>query len=86
MLEQTPVGGRYTSIYLCSALVLPEYRRKGFAKRMAVSAVRSIQKDHPITDLFFWAFSEEGRGLASIIATELGLPLHERLSLTLDDR
>jgi len=78
LLDQTLVGGNYAAVYLCSALVLPEYRRRGLAKRMAVDAVRSIQRDHQITDLFFWAFSEEGKTLASSIAREVLLPLHER--------
>ena len=42
LLENTPVGGRYDALYLCSALVLPEHRGKGMAERLVTGAVRSI--------------------------------------------
>ena len=42
LLEQTPVGEKYDALYLCSALVLPEYRGKGIARRLTADAVRSI--------------------------------------------
>lgn len=78
LLESTLPGDRYEAIYLCSALVLPEYRGKGLAKRLALGAIRSIQTDHPITHLYYWAFSDEGKRLAESIAHELGLPLFSR--------
>jgi hypothetical protein len=80
LLEQTTSGERYDAVYLCSALVLPEHRRKGLAKRAAVEAVREIQKQHPVKDLFAWTFSPEGERLASSIAKELALPLRLRSS------
>ena len=78
ILQRTSPGGRYEAVYLCSALVLPEHRGKGLAKRSAVQAVREIQKQHPIKQLFAWTFSLEGEGLAGSIAQELGLPLRIR--------
>lgn len=78
LLENTPVGGTYDALYLCSALVVPEYRGKGMAKRLVIGAVRSIQEQHPIRTLFYWAFSVEGEKLAASIAGEFGLPLHRR--------
>jgi ribosomal protein S18 acetylase RimI-like enzyme len=78
LLDRTRAGLRYEAVYLCSALVLPEYRRQGLAKRMAVDAVRAMQREHPIAELFFWAFSTEGKDLASSIAAALTLPLRER--------
>ncbi len=78
LLEKTPVGTTYDTVYLCSALVLPEHRGKGLARSLGVEAVRSIQRDHPIKDLFFWPFSAEGRKLAHSIARELALPLRQR--------
>jgi len=80
LLERTPIPASYDALYLCSALVLPEYREKGIARRLAASAIRSIQKDHPLRDLFYWGFSQEGRKLASALAAEFGLPLHVRAS------
>jgi len=78
LLDLTPVAGPYQSIYLCSALVLPEFRGKGLAKRVALESIKSIAKDHPIKSLFFWAFSREGAGLAEVLARETGLPLSKR--------
>jgi len=75
LLAETPVGGVYDAIYLCSAMVLPEYRRKGLAKRVAMDAINAIRKDHPIKSLFTWPFSEEGKALANAIASACNLPL-----------
>lgn len=80
LLEKTPIGASYDAVYLCSALVLPEHRGKGFARVLAADAVRSIQHDHPINYLFYWLFSIEGEKLANSIARELNLPLRQRLS------
>jgi ribosomal protein S18 acetylase RimI-like enzyme len=68
----------YDTVYLCSALVLPEHRGKGLAKRLTCAAIKSIQADHPITCLLYWAFSHEGAKLAVSVARELGLPLYAR--------
>jgi GNAT superfamily N-acetyltransferase len=78
ILERTPSGVHATAIYLCSALVLPEHRGKGYAKRLALDAIRMIRKDHPIEALYVWSFSSEGRGLAVGVAREAGLPMRER--------
>ena len=78
LLEETPLGGRYDCLYLCSALVLPEYRGKGLARQLVSKAIKSIKKQHPIQSLFYWAFSCEGKRLAARIADDFGLPLRER--------
>lgn len=78
LFDQTPVGVQYDSIYLCSAIVLPEFRRKGITRNATIAAIREISSRHPVTSLFLWAFSSEGINLARSIARELGLPLHTR--------
>lgn len=78
LLDRTPVGGTYDAIYLCSALVLPEFRGRGLARRLVTRAIRSICEEHPIRDLFVWTFSVEGKKLARSVALEFNLPLHER--------
>ena len=78
LLENTAPGGKYDAIYLCSALVLPEFRRTGLAGRLALRAIRSIREDHPIQALFYWGFSREGDELAASVARESGLPLFAR--------
>ncbi|MCU0454414.1 MAG: GNAT family N-acetyltransferase [Bacteroidetes bacterium] len=78
ILERTSSGVEATAIYLCSALVLPEHRGKGYAKRLALDAIRAIRKEHPIETLYVWSFSDEGLALAQKVAREAGLPLRER--------
>jgi hypothetical protein len=78
LLQKTTPGVQYETAYLCSALVLPEHRGKGMARRCAVQAVQEIQKQHPIKALFAWTFSPEGERLAVSIARKLGLPLRLR--------
>jgi len=76
LFSLTPDAGPYDSIYLCSALVLPEYRRQGIARRLALDAARHILNDHPVRDLFVWTFSEEGAAASRVLAETLDLPLH----------
>lgn len=78
ILDRTPLGEKYDTIYLCSALVLPEYRGRGLAKQMILHAIQSILNQHPIQSLFVWSFSTEGKSLANWVANELNLPLFER--------
>lgn len=68
LLNRTPRKAKYDAIYLCSAMVLDEYRGKGIAKRLTLEAIETISKDHPVKTLFVWPFSQEGRGLAESIA------------------
>jgi ribosomal protein S18 acetylase RimI-like enzyme len=78
LLQNTPLDSNYEALYLCSALVLPEQRRKGIAKHLVANAIRSIQTRHRIKFLFYWAFSEEGKNLAESVAKEFNMPLRSR--------
>jgi hypothetical protein len=78
LYEQTPSGGPYEAIYLCSALVLEESRRKGIARQLTLTAIVAISKDHPIRSLFVWSFTEEGDLAAEALARNSGLPLLKR--------
>ena len=78
LLAETPVGVKYDTIYLCSASVLPEYRRKGLAKKITMDAIKKIMDDNPIRALFLWPFSKEGEELSRSVAEELNLPLYLR--------
>jgi predicted GNAT family acetyltransferase len=71
----TPIEATFDTIYLCSAMVLEEYRGKGLARKMTLEAIENIKKEHPIKTLFVWAFSKEGDGLAVRVAQLTGLPL-----------
>jgi len=78
LLHETALGIPYDAVYLCSALVLDEFRGKGLARRLARTALRAIMADHAIETLFIWPFSEEGDRLAAALAAEFGLPLLRR--------
>lgn len=78
LLKRTPLRRPYRTIYLCSALVLPEYRKKGIAAKLLTKAIRSIRREHPIEALFYWSFSRGGSHLARSVARQLHLPLVRR--------
>ncbi len=78
LYERTPVGAVYEAVYLCSAMVLDEYRRTGVAKRLTLDALAHMRRDHPIGALFCWPFTESGDALAGLLAAEAGLPLRSR--------
>ena len=79
LYDLTPLNQPYDSIYLCSALVLEEYRRKGIIRQMALKAIGEICKDHPIKSLFVWAFTKEGDMAAENISKLTSLPLYRRI-------
>ncbi|MDD5542357.1 MAG: GNAT family N-acetyltransferase [Acidobacteriia bacterium] len=78
LLDRTPLQIRYDALYLCSALVLTEFRGRGLAKLLLSKAIESIQHEHPVRSLFCWPFSPEGERLASHLAQKFGLPLYKR--------
>ena len=78
LYEQTPLNTKYEAIYLCSALLLEEFRGKGIAQKLALNAIENIKKDYSIKALFFWSFSKEGEKLAEKVSGLIGLPLYKR--------
>jgi predicted GNAT family acetyltransferase len=48
LYQLTPLNTKYEAIYLCSALLLEEFRGKGIAQNLAVKAIESIKIDHSI--------------------------------------
>ena len=78
LYELTPLNIKYEAIYMCSALLLEEFREKGIAQGLAVKAIENIKIDHSIKALFFWAFSKEGEKLAEKLSGLIGLPLYKR--------
>jgi hypothetical protein len=79
LYELTPLDTTYESLYLCSALVLEEYRRKGIVKHLVLEAIEKIRKDHPLKALFTWPFTKEGDLAAETISNLTSLPLYKRL-------
>ncbi len=79
LFETTPLNRSYDALYLCSAMVLEEYRRKGIARDLVLRGIESLRKDHPIQTLFVWAYTKEGDATAEAIAKTVGLPLRKRI-------
>jgi uncharacterized protein YdeI (YjbR/CyaY-like superfamily) len=86
LYELTSPNDKYEAIYLCSGLVLDEYRRKGIIKQLALKAIDDIRRDHPIRCLYNWAFTEEGDRVAERLAELTGLSLYKRPPLTIENR
>lgn len=78
LFENTPQHEKYDCIYLCSVMLLEEYRGEGLAKRLCVDAIESIRKVHDIKTLFVWAFSDAGEKLAEKIAQQTELVLRKK--------
>lgn len=78
LYELTPIDAKFEAVYLCSAIVLPEFRRKGLLKMVLTDAILEIRKEHPVESLFVWAFTKEGDLAAQKIADLVGLPLFKR--------
>jgi len=78
LLNQTPLNAKYEALYLCSALVLSEWRKKGLATQVGLQAIKQIRADHPIKYLFTWNFTNEGANLADRAAMHENLPLLKR--------
>lgn len=69
----------FDSIYLCSAFVKPEFRKRGLALQAFVKSIRKIiakRKIRPV--LFFWAYTKKGEKLAKKIAKVTKLELINR--------
>lgn len=78
LFEKTPIGVQYETIYLCSAMTLEEYRKKGITKQLCLEAIENMRSTNPISSLFVWSFSKEGELLAEKIAAETGLTLFKK--------
>ena len=79
ILTETDPDDQYDALYLCSVLLLPEYRGKGIARTLCSEAIQAILRNHPIRALFCWAFSPEGQKLANALAVDFNLPVHWRI-------
>lgn len=80
ILEKTQPGEGYECIYLCSVSTLKEMRGKGETKKLCLNQINAICKDHPVKNLYVWAFSEAGEKLAECLSTETGLELKKRMN------
>lgn len=80
LLARTRPGDRFEAIYLCSALVLPEFRNRGYALELSLHALAALRENQPVSHLYVWPFSEAGLALAKRLSKETGLALKIRKS------
>jgi len=80
LFEQTAVGDSYDCVYLCSAMLLEEFRHRGIAQQTTAKAIQSIKQQHTISNLFVWSFTPEGNKAAEAIADILQLPLLKKMN------
>ena len=78
LFERTTTDTPMEALYLCSAIVLPEYRRTGVAYNLSLDAIRKMLVQWPIEAVFVWPFSIEGEHLAKKISQAAELKLHVR--------
>lgn len=78
LIQTEALDQERTALYLCSVMLLPEYRGKGIALTHASKAIQHMQMRFPISQLFYWPFSNEGRKSARGLASMLSMPLAER--------
>jgi GNAT superfamily N-acetyltransferase len=78
LFELTKKEKIFDGIYLCSAMVLEEYRKKGIAKNLVLKAIETIREHHLIQALFVWSFSKEGDLGAETISAITSIPLYKR--------
>ncbi len=79
LFELTPLNVPYQAVYLCSGMVLEEFRRKGIAKKLAFDALSKIRESHPIESLFVWAFTQDGDIASESLAKLSGLSLFKKV-------
>jgi hypothetical protein len=65
-------------VYLCSAIVLPEFRNQGLALKLTIQAIEALQLSYPIRVALVWPFSDNGFRLAEKAAEACGLSLRAR--------
>jgi hypothetical protein len=65
-------------VYLCSAIVLPEFRNQGLALKFTIQAIEALQLSYPIRVALVWPFSDNGLRLAEKAAEACGLSLRAR--------
>ncbi|MBK6731007.1 MAG: GNAT family N-acetyltransferase [Bacteroidetes bacterium] len=78
LLNNTSIDSNFNALYLCSAIVLPEYQQQGIARQLTLKAIEEIQKTYAIEYLFYWPFSAGGIKLAESIAKSKKLKLYKR--------
>lgn len=77
LFDRTKPLKKYGALYLCAAIVLPEYRRRGYATKLFKKAVKGIPHDKDAI-LFYWPFSKEGRNMVKKMEKKFKIKIKER--------
>lgn len=78
LLELTKAEERYDSLYIVSAITVPDYRNKGLAFESLIAAIKKA----PITMdalIFAWPITPEGQNLANKISSFLNREIKFRI-------
>jgi GNAT superfamily N-acetyltransferase len=77
LLEKAVEEKKFEALYLCAVFILPEYRRRGFAKKLLLDAIQKVSHGKDL-ELYAWIYSEEGKRLSDVIAKTLGKEIRFR--------
>lgn len=66
---------KFETLYIFVAIVMPEYRNKGWAKDLISYQIKYFQNEYSIKDFFAWTFSEEGKRLVSSLEKSLNVKI-----------
>lgn len=79
LLERTRMHEKHDALYLFAALTLPEYRGRGYAKKMLKEQIHEIGGDtEGELMLFAWTVTEAGEKMVGAIERELGVTIIRR--------
>lgn len=71
MFDRTEKSENYSALYLCSAITIPQYRRKGIARFLILESVNKFKELNPDIQLFAWIYSKEGSELSKSLPFDI---------------
>ena len=77
LLDLTKWQEKYSAIYLCAAITVPEHRRKGLALKLFKQAIAKISKTDNYS-LFAWPMGDGVEGLNQKLENDLGVKIKIR--------
>ncbi|EKD23999.1 MAG: hypothetical protein ACD_81C00131G0002 [uncultured bacterium] len=79
LLDKTEYSNTHDALYLFAAFTKPEYRGKGYVKKMTIAQVMEITENKPKETLVFaWTVSKEGEAAIVSVARDLGVVIKKR--------
>jgi GNAT superfamily N-acetyltransferase len=74
LFDLTTPQQKYSAVYLCAVVTIPEYRRKGLGWQLLKEAVEAVAKTEDYI-LFVWPVGKGGLELSQKVASNLGRQL-----------